>query len=503
MRSKNAFKNILIYLLYEVFVFALGIIFPRFFILSYGSEVNGLTSTITKLLSLINLIQAGAVGAAIYQMYKPVANNDYETQSAILYSSRRFYNRIASIYLSVALAAGVFYGFYLASESLTTPEIILSFVILALNGSFEFFFTARADVFLSPHQKKYCIIIGSLVNQVVRYSLTAIVLVLKLHFLFLYVAILLGGACGAAVNMYFYRRNSKGLITRFPKNKAYPIPDRKYLLLASLGTQAITASPSVIITTILGLKYSSVFSIYFMVYTSLHTILNSIQLSISAIFGNVVASEDSDKISGVYDMVSLATFVLGAVLATCAAIMFMPFVAIYTSGVSDFNYIYPALSYLIVLYIALFTIETSYAYVATVYGYFKQICKITLACGAAGILVSIAAVALFGMPYVMTGLIVNILANIVFKCRIIRKNNTWFSLGAIIRRTIFMAVMITIGAVLPYMIKLQIVGWIRWFIHAIIIFLLSCVCALTYCLLLEKSTTLKLFRYFKKIIKRS
>ena len=135
MRSKNAIKNLVVYLCYEVFVFVLGIVFPRFIILEYGSEINGLTATITRILSLINLIQAGAVGAAIYQMYKPVAEGDYETQSAIIYSSRRFYNRITVVFFSVAMLAGVFYSFHLQSDTVSFIEILLSFLILALNGS--------------------------------------------------------------------------------------------------------------------------------------------------------------------------------------------------------------------------------------------------------------------------------------------------------------------------------------------------------------------------------
>ena len=93
MRSRNAIKNLAIYIVYEAFVFILGIVFPRYIILQYGSEINGLTSTITRILSLINLIQSGAVGAAIYQMYKPVAQDDWETQSAIIYSSKRYYSK--------------------------------------------------------------------------------------------------------------------------------------------------------------------------------------------------------------------------------------------------------------------------------------------------------------------------------------------------------------------------------------------------------------------------
>ena len=135
MRSRNAIRNLITLLSYEAISFILGIVFPRFVISIYGSEINGLTSTITRILSLINLIQAGAVGTAIYQMYKPVATNDFETQSAIIYTSRKFYNRVAAVYLALSFGIGIFYSFYLESNSLTFLSILLSFGILATNGA--------------------------------------------------------------------------------------------------------------------------------------------------------------------------------------------------------------------------------------------------------------------------------------------------------------------------------------------------------------------------------
>ena len=113
MRSKNALRNLSVSLLYEAFILVLGLIVPRFIILSYGDSVNGLTQTIHRLLSLVNLLQAGAVGASIYQMLKPVAENDYKAQSAVMYASRKFFNRMGALYLAIVMVCAVFFGFYL------------------------------------------------------------------------------------------------------------------------------------------------------------------------------------------------------------------------------------------------------------------------------------------------------------------------------------------------------------------------------------------------------
>ena len=73
MRSLSTLKNMIASLACEIMLVLFGLVVPRLIIETYGSEVNGLTSTITQVLSILNLLQAGAVGASIFQMYKPIA----------------------------------------------------------------------------------------------------------------------------------------------------------------------------------------------------------------------------------------------------------------------------------------------------------------------------------------------------------------------------------------------------------------------------------------------
>ena len=58
-RTKSAIQNIVCSLLLQVVVFAKGMILPRIIIPIYGSDVNGLVSSIAQFLSYISLLEAG------------------------------------------------------------------------------------------------------------------------------------------------------------------------------------------------------------------------------------------------------------------------------------------------------------------------------------------------------------------------------------------------------------------------------------------------------------
>jgi len=477
----------------------MGFIMPRYIIMLYGDNVNGLTQTINRMLALIALVQAGAVGSAIYHMYTPVAAEDYETQSEIIYSSNKFYKRVGTFYLIAAVVLAFVYSFLISTSDIEPYEIILSFIILAANGSFNFFFYAKYDIFFSSYQKKYYLEYGNFIYSIVYYGLLILILINKMPFIFMYLAILTGSISKAVYLSILYRKYSKGKINKNPANKNFQLKDKKYLMLSSIGTEAITAAPTVIITTFVNLTASSIFSVYSMVYVSIKTIINSLQLAISAIFGNLVASESDKKISDVFEIIVYAFTMLGTLLASCTAFMFMPFIDIYTRNFKT-NYSYPVLSIFIVLYISLFTLHTLYGFISTVYGLFKDTCLATMIWGTVGIFISGICVNIMEMPYVMVGILVYEAAYTFVIIRVLKKKISWFTFGKLPLH-IFMLIAIPIFSYCMYkLFSLEINTWGEWIIVAVIFAIVICFVLLIYSLLFEKKVFFKLIDYVKSII---
>ena len=76
-----------------------GFILPRYILKQYGSEVNGLVSSITQFLGFISMLDLG-VGAVVQSsLYGPLATKDNAKVSLIFNSAKKFFRTIAIILL--------------------------------------------------------------------------------------------------------------------------------------------------------------------------------------------------------------------------------------------------------------------------------------------------------------------------------------------------------------------------------------------------------------------
>lgn len=91
-------------LLKQVVTVVCGFIVPRYMLLAYGSEVNGLISSITYFLGMITLLEMGIGPVIQSNLYKPLAEKDSESISKIVKSSNKFFRTISVIFLIYLMA---------------------------------------------------------------------------------------------------------------------------------------------------------------------------------------------------------------------------------------------------------------------------------------------------------------------------------------------------------------------------------------------------------------
>ena len=80
-RTKNATLNIAFSLILQLVTFVRGLILPRIIIPIYGSDVNGLISSIAQFLTYISLLEAGVGSIFRTSLYKPLAPDSPATSS--------------------------------------------------------------------------------------------------------------------------------------------------------------------------------------------------------------------------------------------------------------------------------------------------------------------------------------------------------------------------------------------------------------------------------------
>ena len=76
MKKSKLLKNVITGFGGQFIAIILGLIVPRLFITSYGSDINGLLGTITQIFTYMALMEAGIGQAARNELYMPIAQKD-------------------------------------------------------------------------------------------------------------------------------------------------------------------------------------------------------------------------------------------------------------------------------------------------------------------------------------------------------------------------------------------------------------------------------------------
>ena len=71
-----------------------GLFLPRLYLAVYGSEVNGIISTINSFVTYFSYLEAGLGLTLIHSLFKPLAENDVSSTNGILTFSKKQYQKI-------------------------------------------------------------------------------------------------------------------------------------------------------------------------------------------------------------------------------------------------------------------------------------------------------------------------------------------------------------------------------------------------------------------------
>ena len=152
--SKKVSLNLTLGIASEALTIVLGIVVPRLILTSYGSEVNGLLSSVTQIYSYVALLEAGIGTATIQALYGTVGANDKEGTNAILAATNRYYHRTGILYLVAILFFSTIYPIVVSTE-IPLITVVLVIVFNGLGSVINYFFQAKYFLLLQAEGKNY------------------------------------------------------------------------------------------------------------------------------------------------------------------------------------------------------------------------------------------------------------------------------------------------------------------------------------------------------------
>ena len=441
-----------------------GFILPRYLLLYYGSAVNGLLSSITRFLEVINLLDMGVGAVITANLYKPLAEKDHEQLSRIYKSARRFFSRLAYIFLAYIFV--LCFVFPLATDTEFSPLFSGSLLIIISISTFaQYLFGITNQLLLTADQKVY-----------IPYSIIAATTVLNTVFSVILIKLGVGVHVVKLVTaaIFVLRPLAQEMYVR----RHYPI-DRKIQLVGEpikqkwngfaqhLAAVVVGDIDVVVLTLFSTLENVSIYSVYFLVLNGLEQLMSTSLTGLTSLFGNMIANDEDEHLKNAFSRSEWLIHFIVTVVFTITAIMIVPFVRVYTKGVNDADYANYLFGLLMVIAYAALCLRHPYFVVIRAAGHFKETQNGAFISAGINVAVTVALVFRYGLIGAAIGTIAAMVYHTCYCVWYLMRNILNLNGLSVIKLVFVDAAIFALGIVLTKQIGLTDLSWLSWVIMAV------------------------------------
>lgn len=311
MRINNSIKNISISILSQLILVLLGFLSRKVFLDNLGTEYLGINGLLTNILSMLSLVEGGIGTSIIYNLYKPLADNDIEKTTALVQLYKKLYGILAIVIFILSVIMYVFLGNFIKGGT-TLPFVGVVYFIFVLKNIVSYL-NAHKWSLINADQKGYVIAKYNLIfNIITTLSKIIILQITKSYILFLLIEL----AIFIIQNVY----NGKIVNDRYSyikTKKKYKVDEQtrdnlimnvKAIFLHNIGTYCVFGTDNLLISSFVGLTTVGLYSNYTMITTQLSSLLTPILNGIGASVGNLIATENKEKIYQIFNVTYLINF---------------------------------------------------------------------------------------------------------------------------------------------------------------------------------------------------
>lgn len=438
--KKKVYLNIIFTILCQVISIACGLIVPRLLLSAFGSEANGLVSSLTQFLNYISLLEGGLGSVVLTALYSPLALENNEKLSSVLKSANVFFRQIAYFFIAYVFVLGCVYSSIVKTNYSWIFVFILT-IVLALSLFIQYFFSITYKLLLQADQKMYIVQIVQIIITVMNLAVVCIVIKIfpNLHILKL---------CSALLFVLQPIIYSKYVEKKYEINKnARPDKDALAQRWDCFGQNFAffihNNTDTVVLSLFTNLKLVSVYSVYFLVVNNIKNFFLSFSNAFTPMIGKAIAKKDKDMAIKVLDIYEFIVFFVATIVFGCCIYLLPDFILIYTKGINDVNYYRPYFSIILVLAEAVYCIREPYIAVVYSAGGFKETAISAYIEAAINIVLSVVFVFMFGLEGIAIGTLIAMAFRMLYQVIYISKHILFRPVIFFVKR-IFVSGLITI-----------------------------------------------------------
>ena len=298
-KSRASVLNMAVTLVWQLCTVVFGLVVPRYFLVGYGADIHGLTSTISNILSYVLLLNAGLLTASVQALYRPLSSKNQTEVNAVLNAVQKYYTKVGLAYLAATLLLSAVLPLFIAGG--WTVSVLM--LVMGMSNIFDSFLGARYRVLMQADQKYWLIGLLNILTLVVRGGVQ--LLLIRFHLPVAAVQLVpVGTTVAGCLALKALARRS------YPRLDGTVPPDYRALnqrgaaLVHQIAGVVVNNTDTILLSLFSGLASVSVYTVYQMVFTHLYSFVTSVfSTSTVAGFGHLLAGNAGrEKVRKVYDL---------------------------------------------------------------------------------------------------------------------------------------------------------------------------------------------------------
>lgn len=311
MRTKNAVKNISMSLIAQVVIIILGFVSRKVFIDNLGTEHLGINGLLTNVLSMMVLIESGIGISIVYNLYKPLAEENKEKITALVNLYKKSYRVLAFIMLGVSIILYPLLGKIMETDN-KIQGLLLVYSIFVIKNIISYL-NAYKWALINADQKGYVLTRNNLIFQVVTTISKILVLMITQNYLLFLLIELLIFIVQNFVNTksvkrmypYLYYKNNYNIDSETKNNINKNV---RAMFLHNIGGYLVFSTDNILISAFINVSVVGLYSNYTMIIGQLAGLISPIIAGIGAGVGNLIATEDEGKVYEIFKTTFFISF---------------------------------------------------------------------------------------------------------------------------------------------------------------------------------------------------
>lgn len=410
MKTENSIRNSMWAMISNIVAILIGLIVQHIFLKILSVEYLGINGLFSNIISMLGIVELGIGSAIIYNLYKPIVENNTNLIKKLLNFYKKSYYIIGMIVFIFGIILIPFLHLLVGEISLDINIKFIYFLFL-IDIVFSYFLSYKRSI-LQADQRNYIINMVHIAYLISMNSMQLLVLyITKNYYLYLIVKIMFRILENVIISIiadkkYPYLRQKDKEKLEGPI-KLDIITKVRALFFHKIGTFIISGTDNIIISKFLGVITVGMYSNYYLIINSVTTLFSQILYGVSASVGHLLTENNSEKSYNIFNKLRFINFWIASFSSICICVIIQPFIDIWIGNKYWLTY-----ETVIVLSIKAFLDLMSncfYIYKETA-GIFKEDKYVPIIQSVLNIVVSILLVRILGIVGVFLGTIISSLA---------------------------------------------------------------------------------------------